>query len=198
MRHLSFADEDEDEDEDGNEGFALDVPRRHFAMPLTQGQIGSATAPANVFAVAEPAETNSIDCSAGTAGDSDLLDDGYSSLLELSRRSLDSTTANKQPFIRIEEAEDGDGEEFEPVVVFPGQAARLPQAEAAPPAAPAIDRFAVRTSCRIQQRLDWRRKRFRPAGLTIPLSRQRQASPARRPRKKPNAPCARRWPRCSA
>lgn len=136
MRHLSFADEDEDEDEDGNEGFALDVPRRHFAMPLAQGQIGSAAAPANVFAVAEPAETNSIDCSAGTAGDSDLLDDGYSSLLELSRRSLDRTTANKQPFIRIEEAEDGDGEEFEPVVVFPGQAARLQQAEAAPPAAP--------------------------------------------------------------
>ncbi len=64
------------------------------------------------------------------AEDEHVLEEGYSSLLNLSRQGSGPATGKGQ-FIRVEEPE-RDSNEIEPVVVFPGQASRNPAPFAKP------------------------------------------------------------------
>jgi len=115
---------------------------------------------------AATAEVEEIEAADETQADDDIqtLEDGYSSLLDLTRRPQ-----ARQPFVRIEEPEP-EGAAIEPVVIFPGR-------PAAPP------RLRVRSM-------------LRPP-IPRPRPRGRWRLRCRTPRK-PNAPCVRRWLRCSA
>ena len=111
LRPLSF----DDEDEDIAEAPSFALPPRHVAAT------GLAASSASGPSEDAPDETGEDD-----------LDEGYSSLLELSRQSASRGPGAKQTFIRIEEPDHTPGDAFEPVVVFPGQASRLQGAERTP------------------------------------------------------------------
>jgi len=102
MRPLSFDDDDDADDDD----VAAQLPGRHIAAPFRDS---------------------------GEADDADeiaeALDNGYSSLLDLSLRQTHRESGGRQGFVRIEDPEiDAAAGEVEPVVVFPGQTGRSPAA----------------------------------------------------------------------
>lgn len=108
------------------------VPPRHISMPQQPAAPQTEQAPDETFAsscdgeespemresaiapFAGPMEGQDADDS-DSGDDSRVLEEGYSSLLDLSRPA-----AGKQKFVRIEEPEHLDGE-VEPVVIFPGR-----------------------------------------------------------------------------
>jgi hypothetical protein len=112
LRPLALDDFDDDDDDDT---LASLIPPRHIAMP----------APALTAPAAQP------DPVAVTENE-----DSYASLL-----TLGQPAALRNPFVRIEEPEMA-GDEIEPVVIFPGQAPRVPlptgQAVSAADVAPVI------------------------------------------------------------
>lgn len=121
MRPVSL-DIHEAEDDD----FSSLLPPRQFAMPVAES-----VTPAPVAAAPAASED-----------EEDLLADGYSSLLGLSR------PAPRAEFVRVDEPEDHAGA-IEPVVVFPGQALRaavhaaMPASMATPPVPPVMPSVPV-------------------------------------------------------
>lgn len=113
LRPIDFGDYAEHDD-----NADLGLPPRSFAAPLSA-------------ALAEPEPHNVFDLDAKLTEESEaeVLEEGYSSLLELGR-----SAAPRQNFVRIEEAED-DSAQIEPVVIFPGHGARPGMRFAAPDAA---------------------------------------------------------------
>ncbi|MCB2073282.1 MAG: hypothetical protein H6917_05210 [Novosphingobium sp.] len=117
---------DEDEFE---EGLPSIVVHRHLAMPSAETAPTSDEASShddcekaeNVAAASDGLGPDTLD------EDSRVLEEGYSSLLNLKRPPQE-----KQPFVRIDEPEPEDTA-IEPVVIFPGHA---PTGSDAPPAAP--------------------------------------------------------------
>jgi len=129
-----------DDDDDGDHLPAF-VPPRHFGLTQQFTVPAPAPAPAEEEVLAEaPVEPPAP--VATESGDADELEEGYSSLLSLSR-----STAGQQRFIRIEEPAPLSAE-IEPVVIFPGKEpvsgnapfARPSGAAAAQPANPGDDR----------------------------------------------------------
>jgi len=121
-----------DDDEDYSADFA---PPRHFAAPGTVNPETPAAAPRiETTASADNGDNGAKPLSRLPGGaipstgssepvdederldEDQALEDGYSSLLNLSR----PTEPDRQRFVRIEEPEASDGE-IEPVVIFPGQ-----------------------------------------------------------------------------
>lgn len=103
------------------------APLRQFRMPVAEA----------VAVVPEPEPDPEHGAAPQAAVDEDAepepepeIDGGYSSLLELGR-----PPAQRQSFVRIEEP-DADHAAIEPVVIFPGQAARLAPAAPLPLAVP--------------------------------------------------------------
>ncbi|MCK9541342.1 MAG: hypothetical protein M0R03_04845 [Novosphingobium sp.] len=106
------------------------IPLRHIPMgepPLpgqtSESQACGGPAPETANAGPEAPET-----AAEPGDESHVLEEGYSSLLDLSLRPH-----QRQPFVRIEEPEN-ETDAIEPVVVFPGQGARPVATPAAPDA----------------------------------------------------------------
>ncbi len=107
LRPLDFGDPADDDDED----YASFLPLRKMSMPVAPPFEEPPTVVVEDSIVEEP--------EAEAASDDDIdEDDGYSSLLGLSQ-----TASPRQQFVRIEEPEVLTAE-IEPVVIFPGQAAR--------------------------------------------------------------------------
>lgn len=106
LRPLSFDDFDDDDDDT----LASLIPPRHITMsaPTPSTPRTEQPAPAAV------AETTVPDPSANDSEDS------YASLL-----TLGQPAALRNPFVRVDEPESDSGE-IEPVVIFPGQAPRVP------------------------------------------------------------------------
>lgn len=97
------------------------VPLRQFRMPPVEVPVVEAVVP--VAAVEDAADEDA-------EPESEVETEGYSSLLELGRPPV-----QRQSFVRIEEPE-GDHAAIEPVVIFPGQAARSAPAAPVPLAVP--------------------------------------------------------------
>lgn len=124
-----YADDDDSED--------LPLPPRSIAVP-------SAASPAAAeLPLSEPEAARGEAPVSVDSDESEMPEDSYSSLLELGR-----PVSARQDFVRIEEPAD-DAETIEPVVIFPGQGARVgmrfaapdpaAQAEPASPVTPAYD-----------------------------------------------------------
>jgi hypothetical protein len=111
---------DDDLGEDDLSGF---LPPRHIAMPVTAPEPAPAPAPAaealNPPPFAAPFAPPAPEPEPAAEAEEDVLADGYSSLLDLSRPAPLRTG-----FVRIEEPEE-EVAAPEPVVVFPGQAQRF-------------------------------------------------------------------------
>lgn len=113
--------------DDGNDDFDMPptfVPARQIFMPQAAPAIDApAPAPAafpapTLAAVAAAAPELACDDEDEASGeDTGVLEEGYSSLLSLSR-----TPAARTPFVRIEEPESIEPDAIDPVVVFPGHA----------------------------------------------------------------------------
>lgn len=114
---------EEPEFDDEQADFAFDLPPRGFTLPDAPADDAAPSAPP--AASIEDTEDDIV----SDDGDDDearVLEQGYSSLLGLSR-----PVQTRNGFIRIEDPEDAD-DAVEPVVIFPGQAARpaaLPETE---------------------------------------------------------------------
>lgn len=118
LRPLSF---DEIGEDDDDEALSVILPPRHIAMtPAQPAAADDGDEPASVAeeapaTVEEPADSD------------DALEDGYSSLLDLSRPAI-----QRSGYVRIDEPEHATGE-IEPAVQFPGLAPFAPPAAAAEP-----------------------------------------------------------------
>ncbi|QVM84367.1 hypothetical protein [Novosphingobium decolorationis] len=110
MRGIDF-DAFEDEDDEALPDY---IPARHIRAPAPPSAPAPFAAPAGL-APAEPEEND--------AEEESVLEQGYSSLLGLSRPSEAAPS-----FVRVEEPDDHD--EIEPVVIFPGEEARSQTARA--------------------------------------------------------------------
>lgn len=113
LRPLNFDDPGDDDADD----FSSFLPLRRISMPVAPIEdepVEQAFAPTSVE---EPEAEDALEPEIASETDIDE-DDGYSSLLGLSR-----PTPPRQQFIRIDEPE-AESAEIEPVVIFPGQAAR--------------------------------------------------------------------------
>lgn len=121
LRPISFTDASEVDDD---EEFAASLlpPRQLFAGP--QDVAAPLFAAPETAEVAEDAESEPVD------------DEGYASLLNV------AAPAPRSPFVRIEEPSAAD-DAIEPVVIFPGQASRIPFA---PPAGTPVSDVAPVTS----------------------------------------------------
>ncbi|GGC29602.1 hypothetical protein GCM10011371_16400 [Novosphingobium marinum] len=108
LKPVSIEEPDDFDDDDALPSF---VPPRHFAMPTEAAAVdGDDAASAGSNASSPSTETEEVEDE-----DSQVLAQGYSSLLNLSKPG-----AERQEFVRIEEPEPEAGA-VEPVVVFPGQ-----------------------------------------------------------------------------
>jgi hypothetical protein len=119
------------EDEDDSDLLPVYVPPRHFGQAGT-GSSGPAATTEAAVQIPEPAQVTP----------SEDLDEGYSSLLSLSRPS-----AGPQRFVRIEEPAPA-STEIEPVVVFPSQEPKTGEGPFSRPTderrAPSVDHAASR------------------------------------------------------
>lgn len=128
------------------------VPARHIAMSSPAPVPAAIDRPVDVDEVPfqteagfnertgdEPADWTSSDAEDDEGEESRVLEDGYSSLLNLSRPA-----AVRQQFVRIDEPEDTGGA-IEPVVIFPGQNAGLNASHGKPIDAPVAPTPATRT-----------------------------------------------------
>ncbi len=143
MRPLAFEDDDDDDDEDDAYGF---VPLRQMAHAPEVAPVPAAENAPKSAESCDPVlpEEPVLAEEPGMAEDDDgqALEDGYSSLLELSRQGPGKPSLAKQVFIRIEDADDDETGAIEPVVIFPGQAGRqalAPMPSAGRDEAPAQD-----------------------------------------------------------
>ncbi|MCJ1960271.1 hypothetical protein [Novosphingobium mangrovi (ex Hu et al. 2023)] len=108
MRGIDF-DAFEDEDDEALPDY---IPARHIRAPAPPSAASPLSAPFAAPAGLAPAEPEEND-----AEEESVLEQGYSSLLGLSRPAEDAPS-----FVRVEEPEAHD--EIEPVVIFPGEEAR--------------------------------------------------------------------------
>jgi hypothetical protein len=121
LRPITF-----DDDHSHDDDLASILPPRSFAMPPVMPAAEEVAAEAEEIAetaveplaVSDSAITDSVNAEPDDIADEDL-DDGYSSLLDISR-----PVAPRQQFVRIDEPE-SDVDAIEPVVIFPGQAAQI-------------------------------------------------------------------------
>lgn len=107
LRPLSFDDFDDDDDDDT---LASLIPPRHIAMPT----------PVPTAPPAAPLDHHDSAAAPDTSAPAAESEDSYASLL-----TVGQPAALRNPFVRIEEP-DGTSGEIEPVVIFPGQAPRVP------------------------------------------------------------------------
>ena len=108
--------DDFDDDDDSLQGY---IPPRHIGLSIAAKNDAPAPSAAP-FAQPKGAESN-LDDEDEMDEEESVLEQGYSSLLNLSR-PLDGGEKPKQEFVRIDEPEDeGD---IQPVVIFPGDEAR--------------------------------------------------------------------------
>lgn len=139
LRPLGFDDAMEEED------FSAQIPQRMIAMPAAAPAATpvpvpapQAFAPPLSFAAPQPfAPETEPHCVADAEQDEGVLEDGYSSLLDLSRPAH-----QKSGFVRIEEPEDA-APAVEPVVIFPGHGHHGPAASAIAQPAPSAPVAAV-------------------------------------------------------
>lgn len=121
--------DDFEDDDDSLQGY---IPPRHIGLSIAAKNDAPA---ASAAPFAQPTEAKAeIDEDDETDEEESVLEQGYSSLLNLSR-PLDGGEKPKQEFVRIDEPEDeGD---IQPVVIFPGDEARDAGPFASPTAASA-------------------------------------------------------------
>ncbi len=108
LRPIGFDDEDDSDD------LPAFVPPRHFGQPQTDAEPASFAPPASPHP-AQPVADVPQAAALPAPGEADELDQGYSSLLSLSRPGV-----GQQRFVRIEEPSPV-SREIEQVVIFPGK-----------------------------------------------------------------------------
>lgn len=137
MRPLSFDDHADDDDD-----LSPFLPPRHIAMPVSETvEAAPEQAAVEHAPLVEPLLAADATTEDDSADEQIVAEEGYSSLLDI---GLPAPV--RQSFVRIEEPE-ASGAAIEPVVIFPGQAARSSAAAAAPdmPASPFAPTFVQAT-----------------------------------------------------
>ena len=115
LRPIDFSEYDDQDDHQDH------VPLRSIAMPAAAEAASPPSEPDIAAAFAGPAaQSAATDCGIETevAAEPDVLEEGYSSLLDVNRPA-----PLRQTFVRIEEAM-AESAQIEPVVIFPGQDTR--------------------------------------------------------------------------
>jgi hypothetical protein len=125
LKPINFSEYEEDDDDDDSHSF---LPQRRMSQPVAAPTV-AAQPPAPVTTpIAPSAVQHDLDNAA--AAEPDVAEDGYSSLLDMSKPGQ-----ARQNFVRVDEPEADEGD-IETVVVFPGQGSPTGTRFAAP-AAPA-------------------------------------------------------------
>ncbi|HKX77749.1 MAG TPA: hypothetical protein VJM34_04435 [Novosphingobium sp.] len=115
--------------DDEDDALPAYVPPRHIGVTFSTASYTQAESDPEVVDAPAPAQEEPGTFADDTTGDEETraLEEGYSSLLNLSRPAHDAPAP--APFVRIDEPE-ADGGEIEPVVVFPAAAAEADGAAA--------------------------------------------------------------------